>query len=587
MHRNAVLVLRQPRLLAQLLRYTHWDDLYALFASCAGIRYLWASRDIRDLILSHYLSCYRTAVRQRDISALQDVDVTLHDIHLLFISQRVPLHQYPMHALTTLSRSLAHPSASDSAAATMNSRLATFASTHSRFVLFLQSLVHSSPLPLPIDFDLPRQPHRFPSPGSPPRALRELTFPAPLSFLSDLSNVQSSDSNTHSSSDHRRPSRPRTSPLSRADTTAQPPIKARQKKISIFGPSHPPPPPPTEPRSLRYYEASWRRSTPARNISNAPPIPPFSDTWSSSYSEEDISRPFVKSHRRSNSAEASTASSISGSSSSPSIRKAPYNIRLPTSPHDLSFATFRTRAPVLRVFVPCNVLSPDAIAACEAQLHTGGLWQYLSTGDIVCNFGYIPSTPDGTQSQLDLAPEERATSRNTWLVFDGNSLVPFAPPAPPPLPDPLTLPSPFYYTHLMPSNVNPTFTFAPPGGGGIPETSLVNAPTRVPSPHSPGGWAMVKKYMWIARARVGTGFMVVDDGLGDGWRGEWVLEAEGTQEGRQTLIDCISGLSGEVFVWELVREKSGGGRIWIRLVRPVVPPKDNSMNIHFIRSCLP
>lgn len=474
-----------------------------------------------------------------------------------------------MHALAALSRSPPHPSPTSSAAAAMTSRLATFASTHSRFVLFLQSLVHSSPLPLPIDFDLPRQPSRFPSPsapGSPPRVLRELTFPAPLSFPSDIPNIQPSDASTHSSSDHRRPSsvpRPPTSPLSRADATAQPPIKARKRRVSIFGPSHSPPPPPTEPRSLRYYEASWRRSAPARNTSNAPPIPPFTDAWPTSCSEESIFRPFAKSHKRSNSAEASSASSISGSSSAPSIPKAPYNIRLPNSPHDLSFATFRTRAPVLRVFVPCNVLSPDAIAACETQLHNGGLWQFLSTGDVVCNFGYVPSTPDDTQSQLDLA-EERATSRNTWLIFDGNSLVPFAPPAPPPLPDPLSLPSPFYYTHLMPSNVNPTFIFAPPGGGGIPETSLVNTPTRVPSPHSPGGWAMVKKYMWIARARVGMGFMDVDDGLGDGWRGEWVLEAEGTQEGRQTLIDCISGLAGEIFVWELVREKSGGGRIWIR-----------------------
>jgi len=112
--------------------------------------------------------------------------------------------------------------------------------------------------------------------------------------------------------------------------------------------------------------------------------------------------------------------------------------------------------------------------------------------------------------------------------------------------------------------MNPTFTFAPPGGGGIPETSLVNTATRVPSPRSPGGWAMVKKYTWIARARVGMGSTDIDDGLGEGWRGEWVLEAEGTPEGRQTLIDCISGLAGEVFVWELVREKSGGGRIRLR-----------------------
>lgn len=116
----------------------------------------------------------------------------------------------------------------------------------------------------------------------------------------------------------------------------------------------------------------------------------------------------------------------------------------------------------------------------------------------------------------------------------------------------------------MSSNVNPTFAFAPPGGGGIPETTLVKTATRVPSPRSPGGWAMVKKYTWIARARVGMGFTGLDDELGEGWRGEWVLEAEGTPEGRQTLVDCISGLAGEIFVWELAREKSGGGRIWLR-----------------------
>jgi hypothetical protein len=479
------------------------------------------------------------------------------------LAQRVPLHQYPMHALASLSRSRAHPSANDPATALLTSRLATLASTHSRFVLLLQSLVHSSPLPLPVDLDLPRPPSRFPSPSSPPRVLRELTFPAPLAYLSDLSDVPSSDSSDNRRSTSATRSRTNTSsPLSRADASAHP-IKARRRNLSIFGGPHSLLPPPTEPRSLRYYEGAWRRSAATRSTPNALPTPHFSD-WPSFYSEEDVSRPFARSHKRSASAEMSSASSISGSSSAPSIRKPQYNARIPNSPHDLSFATFRTRAPVLRVFVPCNVISPDVIAACEAQLHAGGLWQYLSTGDVVCNFGYVPSTPDGTQSQLDLPPEERATSRNTWLLFDGDSLIPFAPPAPPPLPDPLTLPTPFYYSHLMPTDVNPTFAFAPPGGGGVPETSLVNTATRVPSPHSPGGWAMVKRYMWIVRARVGMGFMDIDDGLGEGWRGEWVLEAEGTQEGRETLVDCISGLAGEIFVWELLREKSGGGRIWIR-----------------------
>ncbi|KAG6374391.1 hypothetical protein JVT61DRAFT_4428 [Boletus reticuloceps] len=594
MHRNAVLALQQPRLLAWLLHFTNCEDLFALFATCSDIRHLWRSRDIRDVILSRCLPFYHTALRQRDLSALQHIDVTLYDLHLLcssllalpsctltifraVLSQHVPLHQYPMHALASLSHSLPHSAANDTTAATMTSRLATLASTHSRFVLLLQSLVHSSPLPLPIDFDLPRQssPLQPPSaPGSPPRVLRELTFPAPLSYLSDLSDVQSSDAHAHThTSSHKRQFDQ--CPASMHSQHLQPLIPGRshcpssdqgtrQEAFHFWCSSSP------APASSR---AAFTQVT-MKLLGGALPPPEVPQMCIQSVPSPTPGPPpiqrktyLVRLYSRTNAAPPQRVPlhhSISGSSSAPSVRKAQHNTRMSNPPHDLSSATLRTRAPVLRVFVPCNVLSPDAIAACEAQLHAGGLWQYLSTGDVVCNFGYVPSTPDSTQSQLDLAPEERATSRNTWLLFNGNALLPFAPPAPPPLPDPLSLPSPFYYTHLMSSNVNPTFTFAPPGGGGIPETSLINAATHVPSPHSPGGWVMVKKYMWIARARVGMGFMDIDDGLGDGWRGEWVLEAEGTQEGRQTLIDCISGLAGEIFVWELVREKSGGGRIWLR-----------------------
>jgi hypothetical protein len=37
------------------------------------------------------------------------------------------------------------------------------------------------------------------------------------------------------------------------------------------------------------------------------------------------------------------------------------------------------------------------------------------------------------------------------------------------------------------------------------------------------------------------GFVDIDDGLGEGWRGEWVFEIEGTREGRKTLVDRLSG----------------------------------------------
>jgi len=58
----------------------------------------------------------------------------------------------------------------------------------------------------------------------------------------------------------------------------------------------------------------------------------------------------------------------------------------------------------------------------------------------------------------------------------------------------------------------------------------------------------------------------VGDAIGEGWRGEWVLEGESTWEGRQVLIDCIRGCELQKREWEFVREKSGAGRIWMKLL---------------------
>ena len=52
--------------------------------------------------------------------------------------------------------------------------------------------------------------------------------------------------------------------------------------------------------------------------------------------------------------------------------------------------------------------------------------------------------------------------------------------------------------------------------------------------------------------------------MGDGWFGEWILEGEGTREGKQVLLDALSGCDMGVREWELVREKSGGGKLWLK-----------------------
>jgi hypothetical protein len=98
--------------------------------------------------------------------------------------------------------------------------------------------------------------------------------------------------------------------------------------------------------------------------------------------------------------------------------------------------------------------------------------------------------------------------------------------------------------------------------------TLVYTSSKVKSPHSPAGYATVKKYMWVASttrlARTNFSRFGEGEAIGEGWKGEWVLEGEGTREGRQILIDCIRGCETEKREWEFVREKSGGGRIWLK-----------------------
>jgi hypothetical protein len=224
-------------------------------------------------------------------------------------------------------------------------------------------------------------------------------------------------------------------------------------------------------------------------------------------------------------------------------------------------ATSRNRAPILRVFVPCSDLA-ESITECENQLLEAGLWEHLSTGDIICNLGFVPPSSDdvnefggGGGGEKDA----RQSGRRTWLVFNGYALVPFSPPDPPPFEEPLTLPSPFYYAHLLPPLLNPLYVFRVPACNDVPHLTLAHTVTTVPSPHSPNGHAMVKRYMWIARvSRRGP-----EEGLGAGWEGEWILEVEGTKEGRMVLLDCLKGC-GVQREWELVREKSGDGRVWLK-----------------------
>jgi len=231
-----------------------------------------------------------------------------------------------------------------------------------------------------------------------------------------------------------------------------------------------------------------------------------------------------------------------------------------TIPHDIRAATSRLRAPILRVFFPCSKVDHRTITACEAQLEDAGLWQHLSVGDIICNLGYLPPAPaDGTAPSNTDPSNNDAAGPESWLIFDGTGLLPYTPSAILPLSDPLSLPSPFYYAHIIFPPVNPTFIAALPREA--PEFSLTLLATRLRSPHSPNGFARIRKYQWLARVRAH-----VRPGLGEGWHGEWILEGEGTKEGRQSLSDALSGNDNVKRVWELVMERCSLTRIWLRLL---------------------
>jgi len=80
----------------------------------------------------------------------------------------------------------------------------------------------------------------------------------------------------------------------------------------------------------------------------------------------------------------------------------------------------------------------------------------------------------------------------------------------------------------------------------------------------------VKKYTWLTSIFVSTSSCLANK-IGEGWAGEWVLEAEGTRECKVTLEGALkgekpAGVEEAKLIWEVIRERSGDGRLWLRLL---------------------
>lgn len=209
--------------------------------------------------------------------------------------------------------------------------------------------------------------------------------------------------------------------------------------------------------------------------------------------------------------------------------------------------------------MPCSGLSADVLTACEDQLIEDELWDHLSVGDIVCNFGYVPPVDERENELLSQPPPE--SDRRTWLIFTGDQLVIYEPKLPAPIGDALSLPSPFYYAHILSANANPHFYLTLPAMKA--HYTLAPVITTVPSPRSYNGIVRLRTYAWLATVDAGA-----HAAMSDGWRGEWVLQGEGTREGKMALAEILRG--GRYGVseheWEVIRENSGEGRLWLRSV---------------------
>ncbi|EJD06508.1 uncharacterized protein FOMMEDRAFT_17042 [Fomitiporia mediterranea MF3/22] len=536
------------QVLSRLLEFISWADCHSLSGTSRAIRRVFLDANIKEVVFSRFIPGYRTALRARDRRLWEDnVRMDYVDLGLLTSALDTPLQHFPMHALSLLSSDL--PTFEQMHTTHHLQRLSQ---AHSRAVLVLQNLVHSNARPVPSDLDSAVL--KATNGSSTQTGLRELTFPAPLSYATQDGVIGKSHScppsvsgdtaiqaSASSLKGRTFKSQKRQSRNWGSESTFPEPDAGRVRRdrstsrLSIFGGNAQRPPlpqPATQPESLRIYSGTWRRS-----YYGPPP------------SEDGVLLP----PKRRFASSRNTSNSSLGSSPSPSSSR---HCATPasSSPHDLYAATKRNRAPILRVFVPCSVFTDEIITACEDQLVDDGLWDHLSVGDIVCNFGYVPLVDES---------EENAQEKDhrRWLIFTGEQLDIYHPTRPPPIAGALSLPSPFYYIHILPTFINPRLRLILPPSRA--QFSLSVVMTRVASSHASSGYARVKTFAWLATF---DAHPLPGSPMSSGWAGEWVLQGEGTPEGKIALQDALQGGQEAEHEYEIVLENSGGGKLWLRMI---------------------
>ncbi|OCF35860.1 hypothetical protein I316_02353 [Kwoniella heveanensis BCC8398] len=220
------------------------------------------------------------------------------------------------------------------------------------------------------------------------------------------------------------------------------------------------------------------------------------------------------------------------------------------------------RAPILRVFVPLSETvrrwpSAEGAAAAVKELEKCGALRRMQAGDLVVNTAI--RAPKTTEHVLVFAPNVRHLLIPLDYSFSPTGHLPI-------YINGLDLPPSYYYPFLPTPQVL-YLDLAPFGQQAL--QSLRLAYDRRDVTVASGARLSAKRYLHVA------GFEIKPtDKVAQEWCGTVSLEAEGTAEGKADLEQRLVGSQGTrplVGPWELIREKSMTGTIWLRLLKEKDP----------------
>lgn len=216
------------------------------------------------------------------------------------------------------------------------------------------------------------------------------------------------------------------------------------------------------------------------------------------------------------------------------------------------------RAPILRVFIPVSERVPrwpsaEGAAASWRELEKCGANKRMRLGDLVVNTAlHKPTNTEHVMVYVPFVPHKLVPLEYVHCATGHlpHYLDAFAV-------------SPIYYDPFLPTPQIVYLDFAPFARQGM--QSLRLAYDRRDVTVASGARVSAKRYLHVAGVEIKQGDRVAPE-----WQGMLSLEAEGTAEGRADMESRFGGgdpSRARMGPWEIVRERSMMGSLWLRLIR--------------------